>query len=503
MLRVQRRPRARSVGAEDTQRTDRHNERCPECKSRILSLLQRLYGAAEAQKRFQIAGSPEAFDTCPHASEIKTIFAALQAARGFTDFVRSGSLPGCDFFVPRPGFILEFDESQHFTPLRQLALSLYPSSLALGFNREAWIDLCRRIRAHDNDPPYRDEQRSWYDSLRDFLPAVLHLYPTIRLHAGDYPWCALHGDASEDVETFRQTISEGAHFWTINTIGSQSARYGRVVIDGAWAGDLNAARSLLRDVAAVLGPVHRLICLSMCGAFLRFEWPSEVPARGNLAPDSGELLALTGAAEKTVRELLTDDIVSALTTCCDHLTIGIDTKKDKVSTTYNVISQPHAELVCLVALRDRRIHWTGKFYPTPQQERSIIRFPELQSHFVELDGYRVMVLGCHDLSAYSPRGQAEAGRWRKKASEDFRRLAVQYRPTVVLQHPHTTVKCRTWKQQWQRLEQEMPFVEQYLGTGAYSYRDDGWDARDEFERVLDSTQHGEIMSVVVRLGVTE
>jgi len=33
----------------------------------------------------------------------------------------------------------------------------------------------------------------------------------------------------------------------------------------------------------------------------------------------------------------------------------------------------------------------------------------------------------------------------------------------------------------------MPFVEQYLGTGAYSYRDDVWDARDDFERVLDST----------------
>jgi hypothetical protein len=34
---------------------------------------------------------------------------------------------------------------------------------------------------------------------------------------------------------------------------------------------------------------------------------------------------------------------------------------------------------------------------------------------------------------------------------------------------------------------EMPFVEQYLGTGAYSYRDDGFDARGDFEQVLAST----------------
>ncbi len=49
----------------------------------------------------------------------------------------------------------------------------------------------------------------------------------------------------------------------------------------------------------------------------------------------------------------------------------------------------------------------------------------------------------------------------------------------------------------------MPFVEQYLGTGAYSYRDDVWDARDDFERVLASTLRGEITSVVVRSGVTD
>ena len=256
-------------------------------------------------------------------------------------------------------------------------------------------------------------------------------------------------------------------------------------------------------MVATLSSSRRLTCLSTCGAFLRFGWPAELPAQGNLTPKSDDLIALTRAAEKTLRKLLTEDVVSALKAHCDYVTIGVDTQKDKVSTTYNVISQPHAELVSLVDLHADTVHWTGKFYPTPQQERSIVRFPDLESHFVRLNGEAVMILGCHDLSAYSPRGQARATGWRQDVSQEFRRIAVQHRPTVILQHPHTTVKCRTWKQQWQRLEEEMRFVEQYLGTGAYSYRDDGWDGRDDLERVLDSTQRGEIVSLVVRLGVAE
>ncbi len=72
--------------------------------------------------------------------------------RGFADFVKTVTLPACDYFVPRPGFIPEFDESQHFMPLREVALSIYPRSLSVGFDRETWIDHCRRIRAWDNDP---------------------------------------------------------------------------------------------------------------------------------------------------------------------------------------------------------------------------------------------------------------------------------------------------------------------------------------------------------------
>jgi hypothetical protein len=47
--------------------------------------------------------------------------------------VKSRTLRPCDFFVPNPGFIVEFDESQHFTKPRRIALQNYPEKIELGF----------------------------------------------------------------------------------------------------------------------------------------------------------------------------------------------------------------------------------------------------------------------------------------------------------------------------------------------------------------------------------
>jgi hypothetical protein len=41
-----------------------------------------------------------------------------------------------------------------------------------GFDRDMWLSRCRTIGAEDHDPPFRDEQRSWYDTLRDFVDST-------------------------------------------------------------------------------------------------------------------------------------------------------------------------------------------------------------------------------------------------------------------------------------------------------------------------------------------
>jgi hypothetical protein len=180
---------------------------------------------------------------------------------------------------------------------------------------------------------------------------------------------------------------------------------------------------MLSDVAAAVPKSRRLTCLCTCGAFLRFDWPAELPEQGNLNPSPKELGVLIEAAESAVREVLTTDLIERLRDCSDYLTLGVDTQKDKVSTSQQIIEEPHAELVCLVDLRTGSIHWTGKFYPTVGQQRSIVRFPDLESHFVSLGGAPVMILGCHDLSVYSPRSQAHAQGWRRSLNFQFRALA--------------------------------------------------------------------------------
>lgn len=159
------------------------------------------------------------------------------------------------------------------------------------------------------------------------------------------------------------------------------------------------------------------------------------------------------------------------------------------------------ELVCLVDLRTGARHWTGKFYPTSSQERTIIRFTDLKSHFVDLDCGKTMVLGCHDITVFNRRSQANAGGWRQKMSEEFRQLALNAKPLLVLHHPHTAVKSRTWSQAWSGLRRELPSVKYCVGTGAYSMADEGWTGRSTLDDVLASTKNGPVLDVIVRVAV--
>ena len=133
---------------------------------------------------------------------------ALKQYRGFNNFVRTKNIPKCDYYLPIQNFIIEFDESQHFTIPRAIALKLYPPELTTGFDKARWINLCERIRATDKDPPFRDEQRAWYDTLRDFLPLIKGMEPTIRVFAKDIKWCDLSPLNVNDVNRFVDILTQ-------------------------------------------------------------------------------------------------------------------------------------------------------------------------------------------------------------------------------------------------------------------------------------------------------
>lgn len=182
-----------------------HYERCRLIKLNLKELLEKLYGKVIVNYKFENIGSrPDSFKGFEHQETLTEIYEKLiEQAKG-NDFVKSNTLPNCDFYIPSKKTIFEFDESQHFTLQRKQTLLMYPESLKLGFDRGKWIDLCDEIKARmkKRTTPYRDEQRAWYDSVRDIIPSFYDLNPTVRLYSMGHVWCRLSPDRKSDLETF-------------------------------------------------------------------------------------------------------------------------------------------------------------------------------------------------------------------------------------------------------------------------------------------------------------
>jgi len=168
-----------------------HSAHCRACKERVGELLKVVYGDCRMNARFPWPCRPEAYAGTSIGDLLEKIRAALGHLRGHRDFIKQQQIPPCDFHVVDPPFILEFDESQHFSRPRLAALSLYPDNLKLGFSVARWRELCREIDAVDDTPVDRDERRAWYDTLRDLVPPLHGFAPTVRLYAGELRWCAL------------------------------------------------------------------------------------------------------------------------------------------------------------------------------------------------------------------------------------------------------------------------------------------------------------------------
>ena len=201
--------------------TGRHSERCRACKTRVGQFLERIYGACALNLQFGWQTRLEAYAGTPIEPVLQDVAKGLESYRGYgiDTFVRSNVLAGCDYWVPDPGFIVEFDESQHFTRPRKLALTAYPNTHTLGFPAIRWLELCEQHDAKDNDPAFRDEQRAWYDTLRDLVPPTMGFQPTVRLYARDRVWCSLDPDNREDRERFSDLIHDRGAGASRTTVG--------------------------------------------------------------------------------------------------------------------------------------------------------------------------------------------------------------------------------------------------------------------------------------------
>lgn len=128
------------------------------------------------------------------------IYNALMSMRGFKDFYRIGTSLRCDYVLPRQKIIVEFDERQHFTLQRAKSFEFYPDDTTVFFDKKIWSERCYDLKAYDNDPPYRDEQRAFFDSLRD-IRSFKNGFKLIRFYEKDLT-------SSEGIENSVQKIKE-------------------------------------------------------------------------------------------------------------------------------------------------------------------------------------------------------------------------------------------------------------------------------------------------------
>jgi hypothetical protein len=184
-----------------------HSAHCRACKERVRELLTAIYNDCRVNHSLPWSARPEDYANTAIGTQLERIRTALGDFRGHRDFIKSAQVPPCDYFISDPPFIVEFDESQHFSRARLVTLNNYPDEIQVGFSIPRWQELCRNIDAEDDQPFDRDERRAWYDTLRDLVPLVHGFKPTVRLYGAELEWCAR--TASEpDLAKFRLLLSD-------------------------------------------------------------------------------------------------------------------------------------------------------------------------------------------------------------------------------------------------------------------------------------------------------
>jgi hypothetical protein len=473
-----------------------HYERCPDCKKTIEKMLNKIYGEVICNFKFDSGVLPEDFIKTEFYQTIKDIFSSLKSYRGHDNFIRTTELPRVDFYIPNPGLIVEFDESQHFTSCRKKTLLKYPKTLKTCFDANKWINLCNNINAKDNDPPFRDEQRAWYDTLRDFLPSIKQLKPTLRLYSKDFLWCSLNPEVNSDVKTFMMLLEGKKSLQEIEVKEDPNPTLARIVISGDWEGDINTSKNILHKICDKWPESKKVDCLITCGAFLSFDWPLSIADVGNNKyPNEKALDLLTTLALKHCELLIDEELRKKLISHTDYITIGIDSYKDKISLSNVSIRQLHVELVALLDLKTNKYFLTGKSYPTVGQENGLVRFQDLLTHFVDLPIGKVLILGCHDLNVFSPRGKVTTKKeWRKQIRENFYDIIQKEKPTTILHHPHTTDSSKIWTPSWNELMKLAPNIERYISAGRYYNKNR---TRSDINDVLSKTKLGNTIDFIV------
>jgi hypothetical protein len=168
-------------------------------------IIERRWGTIKVEHKIDTIRVPNLLERNSISKELLEIIDAIEGQRNIKINGRAHHILSCDYYLPEVNLIIEFDERQHFTLLRSASLQAYPTYIKTGFDKSRWIDLSKKINAGDNSPIYRDEQRAFYDSLRDIIAPQVGLKPIVRIFEEDVLW-ENDGDSSDVAQKILKEI---------------------------------------------------------------------------------------------------------------------------------------------------------------------------------------------------------------------------------------------------------------------------------------------------------
>ena len=225
------------------------------------------------------------------------------------------------------------------------------------------------------------------------------------------------------------------------------------------------AKFVIESKKKLNGAKHQFVLLP--GGFLKFssdtlegvalEEPQEKAAKTewNAAVDTLKKQALT-----EFRRSFDSKMLKALKSVANYLVVGIDSEGGSV------------QFVLVYDLQSGKpLHWTGKTFPRPNEDSRLIGMP-IDTHFIKkrIDGKKVAVFGCHDLSIFSQRDKRfyspiASERRDKNTGERIKRktntprsqlrcqfidATLEFCPDIMVQLPHSE---GTWAAKWTKLNE--------------------------------------------------
>lgn len=274
--------------------------------------------------------------------------------------------------------------------------------------------------------------------------------------------------------------------WKIELRKEPNPFAARIIIAGEWDANPDKVKNLLEEICKKWPVDTKVNFIITCGGFINFKSPRLPQIGDNKNPNPKVVEILTIEAERQSNLILDNKLRDKFSRITEFLTLGVDEFNNLI------------QLVGLLNIRSNKYHWTGKSYPTSNEESSLTLVKNLKTHFYNSTLGNLLLLGCFDLNLFINRGRkTERETWRKTIRKEFQQLVVAEKPKIVLQHPHTTDSERNWSAAFGAAKNLLPSMEYFASAGQY-YEIFG-EERSNIEDVLRKTKCGNTIDFIVHI----